>query len=65
MTLTDEQKRVYLAANGVRCPRCGYEQVEGGNVDIDAGSARQPVWCLRCNAEWTDVYTLTGLTEER
>src|SRR3990167_2422848 len=50
----------YAAEGGVRCPSCGSDQLEGGSVEIDTGIAWQPVTCLGCEAEWNDLYVLTG-----
>jgi hypothetical protein len=44
------------------CPLCG-GAVEGGPVDVEYTTARQPVLCTECNAHWTDNYTLTGITD--
>lgn len=40
------------------CPKCGSNQIEGQEVEIMPGSARQDVSCLECDAEWAEFYTL-------
>jgi len=64
MRLTDQAKQAYLDSGGIHCPYCGSEQTEGRAVEIDAGKARQPMACLACNREWTDVYTLQDVQEK-
>jgi formate dehydrogenase maturation protein FdhE len=46
-----------------RCPVCRGGDLDGGFVEIDNGTASQPVRCNDCEAEWTDTYTLTGYAE--
>lgn len=40
------------------CPKCGSDQVEGREVEIIRGTARQDVSCLECEAEWAEFYTM-------
>ena len=40
------------------CPKCGSTQISGESVEIMAGSARQDVCCLECEAEWAEFYTM-------
>lgn len=58
--MTNEQ---YLAQGGTRCPFCGSLQIEGQEVNIDAGNAWQDMTCNDCHAEWQDTYTLTGYAD--
>lgn len=46
-----------------RCPHCRGDNIEGGFVNIDNGTASQPISCNDCDATWVDTYTLTGYTE--
>ena len=59
--LTNEE---YVARQGVICPKCGYSDVSGLGVDIDAGRASQRVFCQNpeCDFEWQDWYDLVGYT---
>lgn len=57
MFLNNEE---YIAHGGTRCPFCGSLDIEGQEVNIDAGQAWQDVLCNRCHKEWQDTYTLTG-----
>jgi DNA-directed RNA polymerase subunit RPC12/RpoP len=45
--------------DGVHCPHCRSDDIEGGRVNMDAKSASQAVKCLACGATWDDVYTLS------
>lgn len=58
--LTVEQ---YVSKRGAKCPVCRSPELDGGSVEIDAGTAWQKVGCNSCNAEWTDQYQLTGYTD--
>ena len=53
--------KVYLKAGGCRCLYCGYEGVDGGDMDIEEGGATQKVRCPRCGGEWFDVHRLSGV----
>jgi hypothetical protein len=44
------------------CPLC-QEAVEGGPINIEHSTATQLVGCTVCDAQWQDVYTLTGIRE--
>jgi|ERR1039458_7146311 hypothetical protein len=59
--LTNEQKKQYLANEGVVCPFCQSDDVVSGSVETDSGYATQDITCNVCDEEWTDVYTLTGV----
>lgn len=50
----------YVQKGGTCCPFCGSTDINGGQVEIDAGTACQPVDCSECEKEWTDTYSLTG-----
>jgi hypothetical protein len=54
---TDEE---YVAKAGTKCPSCGSDELDGGEVSIDAGYASQEIRCLTCDAGWMDTYRLTG-----
>lgn len=58
--MTNEQ---YVAAGGCKCPVCGSESITGGPVEVDAGTAWQPITCGDCHANWNDVYNLVGYAE--
>lgn len=51
----------YIEERGVRCPYCRSSHLEGGEVTIDAGAARQEVACKDCDQAWTDRYRLIGM----
>ncbi len=52
----------YVQGGGVACPFCTNGDIEGGNVEIDAGGAYQPITCS-CGSSWNDVYQLVGISE--
>lgn len=56
----NKQQKFYLDNGGRYCPCCESEEIEGREVDIDAGTATQQVVCNQCHASWVDQYTLTG-----
>ncbi len=58
MELTNDAKQRYLKGRGTHCPFCGSEQIEGSHVEVDGGRAVQPIGCLICDKEWSDIYTL-------
>jgi hypothetical protein len=53
----------YIAFKGVRCPSCGSSNVNGSQLEVDAGLAFQPMHCSECEANWSDSYGLTGYTD--
>lgn len=55
--MTDGQ---YLARGGNCCPSCGSGDISGSSITVDGREAYQQVTCSDCNAEWNDMYTLTG-----
>lgn len=59
-TMTEEE---YAAAGGVRCPKCGSQNLSGDSFDTWAGGASQSIGCGDCWAEWTDEYTLTRYSD--
>jgi len=59
--LTEKQVKNYLKEGGVRCPFCRSDQIQGEDIDIDAGRAYQDMKCLDCDSVWTDTYALDGV----
>ena len=55
----------YIDHGGVECPFCYSGNIEGGQVEVDAGTAHQPMRCTDCDAEWNDVYELKTVGEIR
>jgi len=61
MSLSPEQK--YIKSGGSKCPVCDSTSITGcGSIELDDG-AWQNVECENCGATWTDIYTLTGITD--
>jgi hypothetical protein len=56
-----KSKKEYIDSPN-RCPvvTCNSNVVEAGSVRIEGTIAVQDVWCMACDAEWTDKFTLTG-----
>lgn len=50
----------YAENHGAFCPVCQSNDIEGESFEVDAHSAWQRVRCLSCDAQWNDVYKLTG-----
>lgn len=59
MTLTPQQ---YVETRV--CPVCKSHDLEGGPVEIIDAAAQQEVTCMKCHADWYDVYVLTGYDED-
>lgn len=55
-------EKEYVKRGDNCCPFCGFDQVEGGGVDVNEDEASQEVTCQRCLASWYDEYKLTGYT---
>ncbi len=64
MSLTKKQKKKYIECSS-KCPFCGSIDIEGGEVDVDGVIARQQITCNGCQKKWNDIYTLTGIEEEK
>lgn len=60
MFLTNDE---YIKEGGTRCPFCGSLEIEGTEINIDAGTAWQDMGCSRCGSEWQDTYVLTGYAD--
>jgi transposase-like protein len=62
MEFTEEQIKRYIDSGGRECPRCGRTDIEGeGGINAEGTQAWQRIYCLRCHAQWTDVYKLTTI----
>jgi len=44
--------------NANQCPKCQSTQLEGGFVEVQPGTASQTVYCVVCDHDWIDTYTL-------
>ena len=42
------------------CPVCGHDEITGHQAEFDADYAWRSITCDVCDAEWHDLYTLTG-----
>jgi len=61
--LTEQMIKTYLAFDGNCCPVCGSEDIEAtGGFDFEGGYVYENIVCNNCNSEWTDEYSLTGIT---
>lgn len=63
MPFTDEQKQKYLAERGRFCPDCGSDNISTGEMERSGvdGTWFCDVWCGDCDAEWQNIYELTGI----
>jgi hypothetical protein len=62
--MSEVEKRIeekYLRAKGVRCPICNSKDIEGGKSNFDGDYCTLEVTCSDCDAEWRDIYTLSGI----
>ena len=62
--LTTEQIEKYVKGGGAECPVCGSADLCADSVYWDKTGGYQQVNCPDCDLEWTDEYTLTGITQE-
>lgn len=63
--MTKQQRRNYLDNNGIKCPFCDSDDIEGTcGVDVDAGVATQDIKCNECEKTWSDVYRLVDVKED-
>lgn len=46
------------------CPFCKSINIEGDSFDMDSCTAWQKVYCIDCNKEWKEIYTLSGVVTE-
>ncbi len=61
--LTDIAVRKYVRSEGTVCPYCGEETIETtGDLVSSNPLVLQDVKCTSCNKEWTDEYTLRGVS---
>jgi len=56
-TLTPEQREKYLQSPN-SCPHCGSKDIEGHSHNYEGNYITQDISCLKCGAQWTDIYTL-------
>ena len=45
------------------CGYCGSPDIEGGDPEVDGGSAFVPVHCNHCNSQWNEVYKFAGIED--
>ncbi len=60
--LTKKIVRQYVKDGGVKCPGCGWSDLEGGFVEVQEGAAFQPMHCTNCGREWMDIYHLVNIS---
>jgi len=63
------KKEEYLKSHGTKCPHCGSENIQGGDIDpLDlSDEVRRTVNCLDCNSGWLEyfkLYDIEGLTDK-
>uniref|UniRef100_A0A6M3M5T5 Uncharacterized protein n=1 Tax=viral metagenome TaxID=1070528 RepID=A0A6M3M5T5_9ZZZZ len=62
--MKQEDKWEYVNSGGTSCPYCGSQEIQGGFIEVDAGSAWQSIDCLECGKGWKDIYRLVDIEEE-
>lgn len=60
---TPMSDREYVRSSGTKCPVCRSTQISGEQLEVDAGTAWQPMKCSDCHATWNDTYQLVGYNE--
>lgn len=65
MDKNNTAKESYLKCGGIRClnPECNSDDIEGGFIETDQGTASQKITCNNCGWTWRDVYTLTSVED--
>jgi transposase-like protein len=65
MALTLEEKGKYLDSLGYNCPYCGSDDISyTDGITAEGGTGFQPVYCVTCKKEWTDVFKLINIVEK-
>lgn len=59
--ITKKESDDYAAAGGASCPKCGSADIEAGKLSAESDVAWCKVGCLTCDAEWQEIYTLSGI----
>ena len=61
----EERQAAYLAANASECPFCGSHRAEldGDLWQEDVTVAARGIYCLDCEAAWTEYYDLARIKE--
>jgi len=55
--------REYVAGQGLHCPVCKGDTLEGNSWDADESYATHEMTCNDCGAGWKDLYTLTSIID--
>ncbi len=58
-----KQARGYFQTNGVNCPYCASDDLEGEAVDTDATKITQKTKCNGCGQNWKDFYKIMGVVD--
>ncbi|AJF08290.1 hypothetical protein [Geoalkalibacter subterraneus] len=53
----------YIYAQGSLCPACQSNQLDTGFPQPDQGALLMPIRCQMCEAQWVEIYTLTGIKD--
>ena len=64
--LTPEQVKAYMDAKGMGCPFCEEEEriaedTLAGDQIVFGSLAKVRMSCFACGADWTAVYTISGV----
>jgi NTP pyrophosphatase (non-canonical NTP hydrolase) len=64
MSISKAQEEEYLKNEGGKCPGCGCVSFYTPSApEVSGTAAYQNCRCELCGLEWTDEYTLTGISE--
>ena len=61
-TLDDADITTYVVLGGQTCPYCGSDDLDYGTTEMDTSCCSQGGTCDTCGRQWSDDYTMTGLT---
>lgn len=64
LKLTKKKIKEYVKSGGVSCPYCDSKDIRAGETDTQDDAIFRNVVCENCGKQWTDEYTLTGMTIE-
>ncbi len=53
-------QKEYIKHKGQKCPYCEESLFDGASPQVEVGTVWQIVRCGNCEAEWKDIYKLSG-----
>lgn len=62
--LSKNQLEKYLDSGGNFCPYCNSRNLDGGITEYKHDGPTQPIECLNCKKQWTDILGPIGVIED-